>query len=58
MDTEKPPVPCLQCGEPVYPADEYRWVTRVDEESGEGGSRGLVHERCWEAFAETHGTID
>ena len=59
MDTDKPPPNCEQCGEPVFPGDEMRMVTATDE-SGIPlvEYSGIVHERCWQAFAETHKSRD
>lgn len=55
MDTEQPPLKCQQCGEPVWPNDPKRAVSRHDEETGEGAFTGVVHEGCWDAFAAVHG---
>lgn len=55
-EAERPPLRCDQCGEPIFPGDDYKAVTKADPETDEplGFTGKVVHSGCWENWAEAH----
>jgi hypothetical protein len=57
IDTEQPPLQCMQCSQPVWSGESYTLVTREVEVEGEeprSEVAGVVHPGCWDDWAEAH----